>query len=81
MNIALGEIDGEICLRLDKSKGTKYVSLLKRFAAWNNEAEKFKNGEITEDEYNAWRYTYPKMEAKRFGDSIDILREEKKKSK
>jgi hypothetical protein len=78
--IKIGEIDGELCLRLDKSKGMKYVSLLDRFTAWNNEAAKFKNGEITEDEYNAWRYTYPEIEAKRFKDKLDTLRYEKKKS-
>ena len=26
---------------------------------WQQEAEKLRNGEITKDEYDAWRYNYP----------------------
>jgi len=57
--LRIGEIDGEICLRLDKSKRMTYVSMFDMFLAWQQEAEKLKNGEITEDEYNTWRYNYP----------------------
>jgi transcriptional regulator with XRE-family HTH domain len=57
--IKVGEIDGELCLRLDKSKDTTYLSLLDMFSAWQHEAEKFRNGEITKEEYNTWRYNYP----------------------
>jgi len=62
----IGEIDGEICLRLDKSKRMTYVSMFDIFLAWQQEAEKLNNGEITEDEYNTWRYNYPKIEVERF---------------
>jgi len=58
--LRIGEIDGEICLRLDKSKRMTYVSMFDMFLAWQQEAEKLKNGEITEDEYNTWRYNYPR---------------------
>jgi hypothetical protein len=30
------------------------------FSAWQVQAEKLKNGEITQEEYNDWRYNYPK---------------------
>jgi len=43
-----------------------YVSMFDMFYAWQQEAEKLKNGEITEDEYNTWRYNYPKIESERF---------------
>lgn len=55
-----------MCLRLDKSKRMTYVSMFDMFYAWQQEAEKLKNGEITEDEYNTWRYNYPKIESERF---------------
>jgi|GEM_PF-5228612 len=28
------------------------------FKAWHRISEKYKNGEITKDEYNAWRYNF-----------------------
>ena len=36
----IGEIDGELCLRLDKSKGTTYLSMFDMFYAWQEQAEK-----------------------------------------
>jgi hypothetical protein len=32
------------------------------FSAWQSQAEKLKSGEITQEEYNDWRYNYPKSE-------------------
>ncbi|MCL2603386.1 MAG: helix-turn-helix domain-containing protein [Defluviitaleaceae bacterium] len=60
--LRIGEIDGEVCLRLDKFKGTTYLSMFDIFRAWNEQATKLKNGEITEDEYNQWRYKYPEFD-------------------
>jgi transcriptional regulator with XRE-family HTH domain len=57
--IHIGEIDGEVCLRLDKFKGTTYLSMFDIFHAWQQEAEKLRKGEITKEEYDAWRYNYP----------------------
>ena len=68
--------DGELCLTLDR-ESKSYLSMFDIFSAWSKEAEKLKSGEITEDEYNTWRYNYPKIEAERFKDSIDKLRAEK----
>jgi transcriptional regulator with XRE-family HTH domain len=57
----INSIDGELCLTLDKhSKG--YGSMYDIFSAWQAQAEKLKNGEITQEEYNDWRYNYPKSE-------------------
>ena len=39
-----------------------YVSMYDIFHAWQKESAKLKNGEITEDEYNTWRYNYPKFD-------------------
>ena len=56
----IDEIDGELCLRLDKSKGTTYLSMFDMFHAWQEQAEKLKSGKITQEEYDQWRYNYPK---------------------
>ena len=60
----IGENDGELCLRLDKSKGTTYLSMFDMFHAWQEQAEKLKSGEITQEEYDQWRYNYPKNDKK-----------------
>ena len=77
-SIKINSINGELCLTLDKSKGTTYLSMFDIFHAWQHEAERLRNGEITKEEYDAWRYNYPKIQAERFKDSIDKLRFEKK---
>ena len=76
--LTIGEIDGEVCLRLDKSKGMTYIGMLDMFMAWKKEAEKLKSGEITKEEYDQWRYNYPRIEAERFKADIDALRAAKK---
>lgn len=60
--LTIGEIEGEVCLRLDKSKGMTYIGMLDMFLAWQKEAEKFKSGEISKEEYDQWRYNYPQYD-------------------
>ena len=58
----ISEIDGELCLRLDKSKGITYLSMFDIFQAWREMSIKLSNGEISEDDYNQWRYNYPELD-------------------
>ena len=44
---------------------------------WAKEAKKLKAGEITKEEYDHWRYTYPEVEAQRTRDELDALRKAK----
>jgi transcriptional regulator with XRE-family HTH domain len=60
--LCISEIDGELCLRLDKSKGTTYLSMLEILSAWQKEAEKLQSGEIAKEDYNQWRYKYPELD-------------------
>ena len=76
--LKIEKLDDEICIRLDKNRGTSYISLLERFTAWQKEAEKYRNGEISKEEYDRWRYTYPEVEAQRTRDALDVLKERKK---
>lgn len=62
--LKIGEIDGELCLRLDKSKGSDYLNLLDMFTSWQTEAAKLEAGEITKEEYDQWRYKYPEYDHK-----------------
>ena len=63
--VRIGEIDGELCLRLDISKGVAYHFMHHIFSAWHHEAEKLKNGSISKEDYDAWRYNYPRTKAER----------------
>ena len=56
--IKINSVNGDLCLMPDKTKSSIYHTLFDIFDTWRQEAEKFKNGEITEDEYNTWRYNY-----------------------
>lgn len=56
--LKITELDGEVCLHLDKGMGTNYITM---FSAWKKQAEKYKNGAITKEEYDYWRYNYPKI--------------------
>ena len=60
--LKIGEIDGELCLRLDKSAGTTYSSMFDMFHAWQEQAAKLDQGEITKEEYDQWRYKYPELD-------------------
>ena len=75
--LKIDKLDDEMCIRLDKNRGTSYISLLERFTALQKEAEKYRNGEISKEEYDRWRYTYPEVEVQRTRDALDALRETK----
>ena len=59
----IGKLDDELCIRLDKGMGTNYLTMFDMFSAWQEQAEKLKNGEITKEEYDNWRYNYPESVA------------------
>ncbi len=60
--LTIGEADGEICLKVDKSKGRNSYDLLTMLAAWREQAAKLSAGEIDREEYNKWRYRYPEFD-------------------
>ena len=48
-----------------KLENGKMVSgpILQMMTAWAEQAEKYRNGEITKDQYDEWRYNFPKDDA------------------
>ena len=60
--LKIGEIDGEVCLRLDKSIGSTYSTMFDMFHAWQEQAARLERGEITKEEYDQWRYKYPEYD-------------------
>lgn len=50
--LRIREINKELCFRLDKSKGTTYLSMFDMFHVWNEQEEKLKSGESIKEKYN-----------------------------
>lgn len=60
--LKFGEIDGEACLRLDKSTGSIYSTMFDMFHPWQEQAACLERGEITKEDYDQWRYKYPELD-------------------
>lgn len=57
------EIDNRICLCFDPSVSKDSSSIFSKVLTWHGKAEQLTKGEITKEEYDDWRYTYPKQES------------------
>jgi len=55
------KIDGEYCLHIEDLRRKESDHIYKIFRGWQ-QAEKLEKGEITQEEYDHWRYYYPKYD-------------------
>ena len=60
--IRVERIGDEIHLCFDKNRPTTDRSIYKMLSAWADEAEKYRNGEISKEEYDKWRYKFPEFD-------------------
>ena len=60
--LQIKEVDGELCLKLDKSRGRTYDDMLRMLSAWREQTAKLEAGEITKEQYDQWRYKYPEVD-------------------
>lgn len=60
--LKIGEIDGEVCLRLDKSTGSTYSTMFDMFHTWQEQTARLERREITKEKYDQWRYNYPEYD-------------------
>ena len=51
-----------VSLRVDPRKGRDAAELSKMLTAWAEQAEKYRSGEINREDYDKWRYNYPKYD-------------------
>nr|WP_249667185.1 hypothetical protein [Bifidobacterium animalis] len=57
------EADGRACLQADIFQGGRQASELNKILiAWREQAAKLEAGEITKEDYDRWRYNYPKYD-------------------
>lgn len=54
-------IDGKVCLTIDNNKPAS-SSIEKSISVWAEQSQKYNNGEISKDEYDQWRYNFPKFD-------------------
>ena len=60
--LTIEDRDGEVVLRFDPRKGKDAATISEMVYAWAAAAEKYRKGETSKDEYDKWRYNYPKYD-------------------
>lgn len=55
-------IDGKVYLQFDESRAIPKPKVPRMFSAWAKQLEKYRRNEITRDDYDKWRYHYPKYD-------------------
>lgn len=60
--LTVSEADGEVCLKVNKDKSKDAAELLQILTAWQEQASKLSAEEISKEEYDQWRYNYPKFD-------------------
>ena len=57
------EMDGEICLKVNVRKNKDAAQLHEMLCAWRQATAMLEAGEITQKQYDNWRYHYPEFDA------------------
>lgn len=72
--IKIEQTENKISLNFDNSRNQSFFEMLEK---WTQQAEKYRIGEISKDEYDVWRYNYPqdennfvKVPTKEFSDAM-----------
>ena len=60
--LAVETSENGVSLRVDPRKGKDAAELSEMLTAWAQQAEKLHNGEINREDYDKWRYNYPKYD-------------------
>ena len=54
--------DNGVSMRVDPRKGKDAAELSEMLNAWAEQAEKYRNSDISREDYDKWRYDYPKYD-------------------
>ncbi|WP_302487938.1 helix-turn-helix domain-containing protein [uncultured Ruminococcus sp.] len=60
--LTIEKTENGISMYADPKKGTDAAELSEMLNAWAEQSEKYHNGDINRDEYDKWRYNYPKYD-------------------
>ena len=58
--LTIEDRDGEVILRVDPRRGKDAAHLSEMICSWAPIAEKYRAGEISKEDYDKWRYNYPR---------------------
>ena len=84
--LTIDRINGKLCLVPDESRPECFTGLYGYLNEWNETKEKLKSGEISEGQYDDWRYNYPEDLAANLKNTLDYCwdkaqKENKKRGK
>ena len=71
-------IDGIPSLQIKSNANANYETLSGLFREWAEESDKLTAGEISKEEYDEWRYTYPEIPRERERAERDAARDRMK---
>ena len=60
--LTIEKTENGVSIYADPRKGTDAAELSEMLNAWAEQSEKYHNGDINRDEYDKWRYNYPKYD-------------------
>ena len=60
--LTIVKTENGVSMYVDSRKGTDAAELSEMLNAWAEQSEKYHNGDINRDEYDKWRYNYPKYD-------------------
>ena len=69
---SITEQDGELALQVDFRKNKDAARLHEMLWAWREQAAKLEAGEISQEEYDRWRYYYPEYDSNQILSLIHI---------
>jgi len=59
--LTIDEADGDVCLRVNVRQGKDAARLHEMLCSWRQAAAMLKAGEISQEDYDQWRYRYPEF--------------------
>lgn len=57
--LTIAMLDGEVCLKMDLNHPKYSMSLHKDLRSWNTVKTRLRNGSMTQESYDHWKYTFP----------------------
>ena len=60
--LTVEKTENGVSMRVDPRKGKDATELSEMLNTWAEQAEKYHNGDISREDYDKWRYNYPKYD-------------------
>ena len=71
--LQIGKLDGELCLHFNSIEAR--MKFRDDFDAWYTVLRRYQLGEITKEEYDHWRYTFPEDKGREIREEMDAMRQ------